>query len=120
MNRWLRGGLALGLGFSLTVLAIEIEQRTSEPDEAAGTLLGSLDMVKYCAAEHGDRARAIHPGSGAYGWQCWLFVGGLLTTYPVDASKGCGRQFGEPAYAEAGDPGDPNSWQCRRGSAPGG
>lgn len=118
MNRWARGAAALGLGFGLTVLAIEIEQHTSDHSDPPGTILGALDIVRHCTDEFGDRARAIHPNEGAYGWQCWVFVDGLLTSHPVDGDQGCARQYGGPAYAEASQVDDPNSWLCKRGPRP--
>lgn len=118
MNRWVRGATALGLGFGLTVLAIEVERRVSDETEVPGTMLGALDITAYCTAEYGDRARAIHPEVGPFGWQCWVFVGGILTSYDVDTTRGCESQYGNPAYADPYLEGDPNGWSCKRGPAP--
>ena len=120
MNRWIRGGTALALGFGITVLAVEIERRASDSGVPDGTTLGALDMEEHCRRAHGERARAVHPGIGAYGWQCWLVVDGLLTSYEIDGDQGCEVQYGRPAHAVVVNLDDPNGWSCVRGLAVGG
>lgn len=119
MNRWARGGIALCLGFGLTLVAIKIEEDSVEQTIPVGTPLGPIDMEGYCRHEYGDRAQLIHPNSGAYGWICWVRVEGLLNSYGIDADKACELTFGSPAYGDAVKIDDPFGWVCRSGPRPG-
>lgn len=116
MNRWVRGGFALGLGFGLTFVAIEIEENSRVRPEPNGTPLGTFDPTSYCRHEFGTRARAVHPGEGAYGWRCWIVIDGLLNSLELDADRACEISYGEPAYGEVVRFDDPFGWLCRRGS----
>lgn len=115
MNRLLRGALALGLGFGLTLVAIDIEHRSVEETIPPGTTLGPIDLAGYCHHEYGDRASLVHPNPGAYGWICWVKVKGILNSYGIDADRACELTYGPPVYAEVVRIDDPFGWECRRG-----
>ena len=118
MNRWLRGGLALCIGFGLTVAAITVADRNADNDELPGTKLGALDMDDYCQKAHGDRASAVHFGDGAFGWRCWVTTNELLTPQDISVDTACETMFGRPAYSESFSLESPFSWECFRGPKP--
>jgi len=115
MNRFLRGLVALGLGFGLTLLAITLQQASGSERQPKGTPLGTVDMTGYCEARFGERAKAIHPDPGAFGWHCWVSVNGVLKSHEIDLDEACTLQYGSPAYAELISVDDPYGWLCKRG-----
>lgn len=115
MNRWVRGAIALGMGFSLTLVAIQVEESSVEETVPAGTQLGPIDLAGFCRHEYGDRASLIHPNGGAYGWVCWARVKGILNPHGIDADRACELTYGAPVYAEVLRIDDPFGWVCVRG-----
>jgi len=118
VNRWLRGALAICAGFGLTMAAITVTDRNAPREIPPGTKLGSLNMDEYCRAEYGDRASAVHIGSGAFGWRCWVVVNELLTPQDITVDTACETIFEPPAYSESFSPESPFSWECFRGPNP--
>lgn len=118
MNRVLRSGLALCAGFGLTAAAIALSDRDRHDHEVPGAKLGVLEMNDYCRRAYGDRARAVHPGDGAYGWRCWRTTNGLIDSTEISMDVACEVMYGKPAYAQSHDFGSPFSWECFRGPQP--
>lgn len=118
MSKWLRGVVALALGFGLTLAAIEIHEASVLESDRRGTFLGPIELESYCDAEYGDTTRLIHPFPGAYGWMCWSMAQQIVRTHNIEMDDVCERTYGDPAYAEVTDVDDPYGWICRRGPPP--
>lgn len=114
-NRWVRGGLALAIGFTFTTAVIHIADNSSSPTESAGERLGPLSMREYCRKAYGPRSTAVHLQTGAWGWRCWSQRNQLLDPSEIDPDEACETMFGSPAYARIPDPTSAYGWVCFRG-----
>lgn len=115
MNRIVRGGLALCIGFGVTLVAIKVADNRTDP-QPPGTALGSVDFGRYCSAMYGKASVArLDTTKGAYGWRCWTTVNDLISYADIDVGDACEQAYGAPAYDETTNVADPYSWQCYRG-----
>jgi hypothetical protein len=118
VNRWLRGGLALAVGFGSTWVIIELADNSAAEPDRAGERLGSLSMIDYCRHEFGERSTAVHPTPGAYGWRCWTEKNKILDPTEIDADDACAVLYGAPAYGRSVDDSSAYGWVCFRGPVP--
>ncbi len=119
MNRIVRGALALGLGFGLTMAAIKVADRDEPAATPPGTELGGVDFSAYCRQEYGGTATArLDETQGAYGWRCWTTANDIITYRDIDLQDVCEQAYGEPAYEQSANVNDPHGWRCFRGPRP--
>lgn len=116
MNRVVRSGLALSLGFGLTMAAIKVADRDEPAATPPGTELGGVDFSAYCRRAHGSSATAqLDETQGAYGWRCWTTANDIITFRDIDLQEVCELAYGEPAYEQTANINDPHGWRCFRG-----
>ncbi|TAE60191.1 MAG: hypothetical protein EAZ87_06815 [Nostocales cyanobacterium] len=87
----------------------------------AATILGGVDLAKYCRETHVvyRPTRAVLVGNNAYSWRCrmplTIFSDWPYWDHGIDMNAVCRRQYNRSsAYARTNNPSSPYSWQCYR------
>lgn len=116
VNRLLRGLAAFAIGLAATVVATQLATRDSRP--APGTMLGTLDVPKYCRTMYGERAQGIQEIKSPFGWLCWERPKQVPIRHRIDFDAACDTMFGPGAYAEPSFSVSPYLWNCHAGPRP--
>ena len=116
MRRWWRGGLSVALGFSLTLVATQLQERSRPSTKRDGADLGGIDFDEYCRTHYGDRSSAVHVGATAYGWECWSKKNELLVASQIPVDDACSSQYRTVAYASVTDLNTSTGWACIKGA----
>lgn len=104
-------GLAVGFaGAFITVQAIDLVDQTRSP-ETLDVVLGQPDIERYCLTFDDHSRTAMLTDDG---WKCAGFVQGLWSSFAIDMSEVCRRQFDPASTARVVnlDVGQPTDWRC--------
>lgn len=105
--------LALLFGFGAAWIAFRASD--SVTGDPAGTVLGVLDVAKYCRAEHGEDAEGVRTRLDAYGWNCAFTLAGRYRVEVIDLDSACTTMYEKTSFARSRDTSDPYGWECVSG-----
>lgn len=111
------GAFAFLLGFAASVAAVRLSQADDGPSRPR-SMLGTIDVNRYCNDVHGDKAIPVLIRRDSTGWQCAIRDNGIFGTVTIDYDRGCTEQYGELAHGDATDLSWPYLWQCIAGERP--
>lgn len=111
MNRVARSALALSVGFGGTAAVLRATNATNDaPTEP--TVIGPMDVSRYCRSGFGDDAGAVLVGTNEYGWRCATRPNGLFELTEIDFDAACSALYGPGLEARNWEAGNAYAWEC--------
>lgn len=110
MNKLTRSALALCVGFAGTTAILQAAGPSR--DDPPPTVIGPLDMSRYCRAAFDMESGAVLVGQTEYGWRCATRPNGLFELVEFNFDDACRVLYDVALSARNWDPGNAYAWEC--------